>query len=546
MNWLKKNKYSLILILLCIIFFGLYSFNVWSLWLPNLVNFGHIIFNWPDANANYFFASVFAQYNSFLYPESLNLISDNILHTRSINVFDMSLVPMTFLPALYMFALFFKILGAVNILWLTPALASISVYVLYKLVNYIFQEKHLSFLIALLFLPLAPWLYFANVVMLPTILFIFLLLLAWYCMAIYFKKLELVYWTWGTIFLSLAVLVRPTEFFWLLVTTLLVFYFNKNKVNLFLLSFSVLVFCNFLIMALYLNKLTYGAYLNIGYQNLQTGALPTEIDNVSTSLWNFIKLVIMPFGFDLKLLVYNFYNYFIKIIWPYIIFVLAGLYYIFNKIKNKEEKYSVWSKYILITLVTFVFVLLYYGSWDLADPLVKNLNTISISYIRYFLPLYILVLPLAAYGIKRLFFKENKLTNSLIVYFMVTLISLVSIRTAFYSPHDGLLQNRESVIEYYYQYATVAEKVAPGSIIITDRSDKVFFPKYRVIVSQGDLPLWSRVANLVTESDVYFYSNKTDNALLFSREKAREDGLEFSEGVDIYKNFRLFKINKIK
>ncbi len=380
--------------------------------------------------------------------------------------------------------------------------------------------------------------------MLPTILFIFLLLLAWYFFALYFRNIDLLYWTFGSIFLSLTVLVRPTEFVWLFVTTLIIFFINRNKLSIFLLLLSIIIFANFLGMALHLNNLTYGNYLSIGYQNLQTGELPTELSETGLDYVGFAKLAITPFGFNPKLIAFNFYNYFIEIIWPYIIFILAIFFFLFKKIKNKQKNHNLWHHYLYVTTATFFFILLYYGSWDLADPLVKNFNKISISYIRYFLPLYILILPMVAYGIKRLFFKENRLSSSIIVYFMVVLLSFVSIRMAFFSPHDGLLKNRESVTEYYWQYKAVSENTTKNSIIISDRSDKVFFPKYKVIVSQGDLPLWPRIVNLIEESDVYFYSNKTDNALMLTKEKAREVGLNFVEEKNIYKNFRLFKINK--
>lgn len=69
----------------------------------------------------------------------------------------------------------FKFLGPIGILFLTPALASLSVFIIYRLFYRIFNDLDVSLVIALLLLPLAPWLFFANVVMLPTILFIFLL-----------------------------------------------------------------------------------------------------------------------------------------------------------------------------------------------------------------------------------------------------------------------------------------------------------------------------------------------------------------------------------
>jgi len=398
-------------------------------------------------------------------------------------------------------------------------------------------------MMALLFLALAPWLYFANVVMLPTILFIFLLLLAWYFFALYFKKVDFVYWSLASIFLSLAILVRPTEFIWVLLSTLIVFYFNRHRLSLFLLIFSIIIFANFLYMALFLNNISYGDYLSVGYQNLQTGALPSELSDSKFDFLGFAKLAIMPFGLNIKLSLANIYNYYIEIIWPYFIFAVASLYYLFKKIKNREKGAGIWSKYFLVTGTIFIFVLLYYASWDLADPLVKNLNKISISYIRYFMPLYILTLPLTAYAIKRLFFKKDRFLNSMIIYFMIILLSIVSIKMAFYSPNDGLLKNRQNIIEYYDQYREANKVADKNSVIISDRSDKVFFPKYKVIVPQGDLPLWPRVANLIEETSVYFYTNKTDNALILTKEKAAESNLSFGEAIIISKDFRIFKIN---
>ena len=175
----KHKKFNIIIIILCILFFGLYSFLVLSTWLPNWQEFQHLIFNWPDANANYFFSIIFAEYNIFQWLEPLNDLTDNLLHTRSINVIDNSLVPMTWLPAIAIWGWLAKLFGSFGALFITPALASISVYIVYKLVFYIFKDIHLAFLVALLLLPLAPWLYFANITMLPHILFIFLLLAGW-------------------------------------------------------------------------------------------------------------------------------------------------------------------------------------------------------------------------------------------------------------------------------------------------------------------------------------------------------------------------------
>ena len=109
-------------------------------------------------------------------------------------------------------------------------------------------------------------------------------------------------------------------------------------------------------------------------------------------------MIFIPFGFHPRLILNNFSKYFYQLIWPYII--IAGFSFIFLIIKlkvtkNKEFKRR-WKYYLLSLLIIFPIILIYYGSWDIADLLVKKLNIISISYVRYFIPLFILILPLSS------------------------------------------------------------------------------------------------------------------------------------------------------
>src|SRR3989339_1508191 len=128
----KEKKYTIIVLLACFLFFFVYSFTVLSVYLPQYFSLGHIIFNWPDANANYFFAGQYAKYSRFYSFEALNLLTDNLLHTRSINVIDGNLVPMTFLPAILIYGIFFKFFGGLGVLFLTPLMATLSGYLFYR------------------------------------------------------------------------------------------------------------------------------------------------------------------------------------------------------------------------------------------------------------------------------------------------------------------------------------------------------------------------------------------------------------------------------
>lgn len=541
----KEKKYNLIVIGAVIIAGLLYCYTIISLWLPQWLEFKHLIFNWPDANANYFFAQVFAKTGHFYWSEPLNTISQNLIHTRSINVFNGNLVPMTFLPAILIFGVFFKIFGAIGVLFVTPVLAALSGYIVYRLANYIFKDLDLSLITSLLFLSLAPWVFFANEVMLPTILFIFLVFLGWLMISqSWHKGNDKYHWRWlsGCLLLALAIVVRPTELIWLAVISALIFYFNKDKISrrhiLEAGGAFVVIFISFLL----LNKLTYGNWFTLGYADLQSGAAATEFDRgTGFSLGGFFKLLVAPFGFDFTLILKNFWKYFVKIIVLHFVLATLGLIMIW-----RDKTLSlVWRRYLLLTPIIFILIFLYYGSWNLADPLVKELNTISISYVRYFMPLYIWILPATVLAINKIFFKVDRKSSFGNYILFITLI-LSSLQLAFFAANDGLIANQKNLLGYYAQFAAVKKVVTEQAVIITDREDKIFFPYYRVVVPQNNPLLWSRLSKIVGQVPIYYYTSKAEEQLSQDRQEMYKLNLTLTEPQDIWHNFRLYQVLQIK
>ncbi|MFA6467214.1 MAG: hypothetical protein WCV71_05155 [Patescibacteria group bacterium] len=533
-----NNKHHKILLALFLLFFVLYNFtNIFVYW-PMLISTGHLIFNWPDATANYFFTELFAKTNQFWYFEPLNLLTDNLLHPRSFNAIAGNLVPISFLPSLVVFGAAFRILGQFGILALTPFLAALSGLLIYRLVYYIFKDLDLSLISAVLFWSLAPVVFFANEVMLPSILFIFLVLSGFWALAKSWLYQKSWYWFLGLLFLSLAVFVRPTEILWLSLVFVFVLYINRSKVDFKKYTYGGLIFIVMAFLFLSLNKATYGAYLSTGYFNFQSGGLSPEFAQPQArNLWDYVKLLLMPFGFDLFLILKNFYKYFANIILPHLLLAIIGLVILFYK---KQINFA-WRKYLMLLPFIFALILIYYGSWDIVDPLVKELNKISISYVRYFLPLYIYLLPLVAWAIKKIFFGPTKI-NKLAYYIVLIALILSSLKLAFFSKHDGLFYNLDTLKDYYTQYQIVSEKIEDKAIIITDRSDKIFFPKYRVIVPQGDLELWPRVKNIIDQAPIYYYTDKSGQDLLFDLEAANQVKLDLTNPSEIWANFRLFEV----
>ena len=538
---MKQNKYSLIVLLGCIIFFFVYSFTSLTVWWPKFLEIGHLIFNWPDANANYFFSQLFASQGQFSILEVFNHFTDNLLHTRSINVINGFLVPMTFLWPIIIFGSIFKVFGGGLVLFFTPLLASLTVFILYKLFGHIFYDQKIAFITALLLLPLGPWLFFANVVMLPTILFIFLLSSGLLALVVSIKNNSNLTFLLASLLVILSLFVRPTEFIWVIVMLALLYYFNYKKISHARLAIFILILFIFAFLTLWLNKSVYAGWFNFGYLNLQANSFTTEVGSQENNIWTWFKLFILPFGWNTKVFILNIWEYFIKILWPYWLLIIAASFLFFRKIKTNK----IWRQYFITAKIVGILLLIYYASWDLIDPLVKQYNTVSISYVRYFLPLYILAMPIVALALQSLFNFKNKKQAIIIKTGIIIILSIFSLQLAFLSPHDGLKKNRETLLNCYDQFDKVQKIVPANSVILTERSDKLFFPYYKVIVPQGDLPLWPRLERLAVATDIFYYSSLSEEKIKDVQTEAAEYNLDIIRLAEINQDFNLFKIQLI-
>jgi len=139
--------------------------------------------------------------------------------------------------------------------------------------------------------------------------------------------------------------------------------------------------------------------------------------------------------------------------------------------------------------------------------LIKELNTISISYVRYFLPLFILILPLTALLFDIFAVTSKGLYKVLRMVVLSLLFIIPSFSFAFTTVNDGLFKNHENLLEYYDQFKQIKEIVPKDSVIISERSDKVFFPYYKTITLEETKDFWNRVDN-INDIEVYYY---TDN-----------------------------------
>ncbi|MDQ5971017.1 MAG: hypothetical protein QG603_794 [Patescibacteria group bacterium] len=521
----KINNYKLIGLLISLVAFVLYVLPILFLWYPQWQESRHLAFNWPDANANFWSVSQIVNNFSIGQFDSLNIPSNFLLHTRSQNVIDGVTLPMTFLPSLFVMSSLAWFFGQFSALLLIPLLAAAIIFIFHLLVRRLLPDEKSAITSTILLATLGPWVYFASQPLLPNIIVIFLALLSLHT---FLDKKYLA----GSLFFALAIACRPPEIIWLAPLLFLFFYFLRPKVQKLRIINSLIIFGAVMIWALYLNKAVFGGYFLTGYSNFQGNSLPSETSIASNNIFSWF----FPFGIDLFLVAKNYLKYFWLLIWPYSIFILLGIGTILASKNNNREK-----KYLLTYFVISILLVLYYASWDFSDALVKNLNTISISYVRYFLPIFIMSMPLVVMGINYL---TKNLKNKYFWQLAILLFLIIfSVNQVVFTKNDGLLAHAQYVQDYYREWQAI-KKIAPaGSIIISERSDKYLYPYYRVVVPQGDLALWPRIKDIYGSVDIYYYTSEKSEQLRQVEILMSKYKLQLSEPRTINDNFILYKVS---
>jgi len=537
----KISDYRLlILVVLGIIFFFIYSFLI----------FGNSVarFTWPDETANYFFIKNYIEHSNFSVAEPLNEIANDLIKPRSFNVYNHNLVPGSFLGMLLIYGLIGKIVGIGLIKFLTPLLAVLAGLFFYKILLKIFEPK-IAFLSGFLFFINPAWWYYANLSMLPNISFLSFLIIGLYFLLQINKERKQKNWPWvilGSFFIALALIIRTNEFLWILVALifLAIVYYKKLKwqyVGLFALV-CILVF----LPIFYYNQATYGQALSFGYLRLENGQsltsqLPTEFKTTGFGALNFIKFLVLPFGLHPVTILKNFYNYYFILFWWLLISTCLGG---FVFIKNYHEKKQ--GVYFLLCFVISLYLLIYYGSWQFADQLTLALNRIGISYVRYFLPIYILSLPFIVIFLSTLIsFFQNKKIKILMGLFFALIFLGFSINVVYLSGYDNLIKIKQSIKDYAEINKKVIGLTENNAVIISSRSDKIFFPERKVIGvwQNGDLEIWLKLVD--ANVPLYYYATESVPFLEQLDSDMYKFDMELTNETQIEGNNYLYRIDYI-
>lgn len=501
---LKKPFF--ILIILAVIFAIIY---LWSTVPVNSgTNIGHR-FDWPDEVANYFWSVNYATTGQLVVAEPLNQIAQNQIYPRSFNVrADGALVPGSFLGLILIFGTLAKIFSTKAIIYFTPILSILAVVAFYHIIKHFF-DRRVGLLVAVLMFFHPAWWYYSVTTMLPNVAFVSFLIFS-----IFFllkdKQIRSYYLFPAAFFGGLAISIRPSEIIWVAVIYLILLFYLKQNLNLKKIIIFGVLFVVVILPSLSQQQGIYGNYLTSGYNQL---AEDTQAACTSCSL---VKSIIAPFGFHPSLVAKNFWLHFVASMWWLSLLALLGFVAYISSPKVQSSKSF---GFMLTSMFVFAWLATYYGSWLFSDQLTVHLNTLGLSYVRYWLPLYLLSLPFIAMGLLWLSgFLKDRWRNIALVLMLIILFN-ASMNLVLSKKPDSILPVKNRISTYKQNASTVNMLTEENSVIITVRKDKLFFPDRKVIHTFEALTLNKDLQNilpgLIKAVPVYYYALGPEPTLEF-------------------------------
>ena len=492
---------------------------------------GNRIFNSPDENANYLFTKLYSEKSEFFIPEPENAKYTNIIFPRSVHVAeDGMLLSGSFIGIIIIYGLLAKFFGIWIIIFLTPIISFFGAIFFFKLIKEIFSKK-IAFISTLLLFIFRAWWYYNSRSMFHNILFVNFIIFFLYCFIKFLRNRRVSYIVGSLAFFALALFTRFSEIVWIAPGFFALLIASKKYISWKIFISMMCLFFAIILGIVYANIKIFGNAITAGYSyELESASAISNVFNM-----------IFPFGFHPKRAFINFYNYYPYLLWWFFIPSILGFIFMLKKFRRlaQEQKY-----YIFGFCCVSVFLILYYGSWTITDNLDPSKITIGTSYVRYWLCIYIFSLPFAAYFFQKLLsvIKNRKLKMATIFILMVALAYL-SFDLVWLNSEESLLAVQKSINGYYMKRDLVSSIISDDSMIVTEKSDKIFFPKYKIISEPNNEKVIQNVKKMISDGiPIYYYTFLGDNDINVYNSYLDSFGMKLNNKIRIFGNENLYSM----
>ena len=491
---------------------AVYSFLVWSA-PPRHIS--------PDETANGFFASLLTQEGRLWRTEPLNILAPGLIHPRSVKVVGDDLLPGGFIGLPVIYGLAGKIFGVPAIPWFTPILAALAVLAFGALIGRLFGRR-VGILAAGLLAADPVWWYEASRTLMPNTLFVSLLIFGAFFMIVQPIARHraagdavgpaVVDWSLAAVLFGLAIAVRASEVYWLVFASLALLPSIWKKISprplIALVIFGTLTLVPFFVM----NKAFYGDWLASGYAASLGEDAGVELPaGRGAAMIGPLQPYLFPLGFAPRTAWNNFLAYGLRFFgwWtvPVLLSLLASLFAAFWPTGRAAQRRSSGSgpAFAAAALAVTVWLVLFYGSWSIQDNPDPAAVTIGTSYLRYWLPIFVLSVVPVAWAADRLLSLLKGAWASAAGTLALLALAAVSFSSVFGAPQEGLLAIRGNLKRYDVEISRVMELTEPNALVVVDRADKLIFPGRSVMYPLRSPETYAMLPRLAAAVPVYYY-----------------------------------------
>lgn len=285
---------------------------------------------------------------------------------------------------------------------------------------------------------------------------------------------------------------------------------------------------------------------------------PSALADTSRSFIN----MLLPHGYQIKQVIASIWRYGIVLTWWIMIpAILYSGYYLWEKRSHifkkqiaqfgsrkvlnpfefgthKKNNTNTLTGYIIIWILVTVVLWLWYGAWNIADNPDGSYVTVANSYARYWLPSYIMAIPLAIKGYALV---SRKIPYKHTFSIILGIICALSIYTVMHS-RDGI---PAMITQLNTNHAIVQEVIqitGNDSIIISNRHDKLFFPHRKVMFPIDHPGTFETIQALIPTQELYMYGEAFDDQLFNQINQVLQNMPAHLQEVATFDSQRLYRI----
>ena len=250
---------------------------------------------------------------------------------------------------------------------------------------------------------------------------------------------------------------------------------------------------------------TYGAWYRIGYwltvnpdpAQLLAGAHVALQQTSQVSRW---VHAVFPYGIHVRPIAWNVRWFFGAFLWPWmtcvVVFAFSEGYRLRTQLKSLGSRIrSVQTSHWLVGAIVWAcgWILVMYGSGLYADQARVGAITLGNSFLRYTLPMGFLF----AWSMTMAIAASAQRSRRYQRFLLCVCAALVMTGVGFALGHDeeGMLTTRQELQRYAAIRTAALQTFPPQTLMVSDRSDKVFFPAFINSVSpmptQDQLTAWT-------------------------------------------------------